>query len=64
MCDVEEHYVRNSPQKALQRSGTSKIQMSPEDKHRAVFGEGGQAEYLVAAKERNSETKQRRPTRL
>ena len=39
-------------------------QMSPEDKHRAVFGEGGQAEYLVAAKERNSETKQRRPTRL
>ena len=64
MCEVEELYVRISPQKALQRSGTQKMQMSPEDKHRAVFGEGGQAEYLVAAKERNSETKQRRPTRL
>ena len=38
--------------------------MSPEDKHKAAFGEGGQADYLVAAKERNSETKQRRPTRL
>ena len=38
--------------------------MSPEDKHKAVFGDSGQAESLVAAKERNSETKQRRPTRL
>lgn len=39
--------------------------MSPEDKHKAKFGEGGQADYLVAAKERNSETKQpRRSTRL
>jgi len=64
MLDVEEIYVHNSPQKNAQRSGYSKLQMSPEDKHKAAFGEGGQADYLVAAKERNSETKQRRPTRL
>jgi len=38
--------------------------MSPEDKHKAAYGEGGQADYLVAAKERNSETKQRRPARM
>ena len=61
---VEHLYVRNSPQKALQRAGHAKLQMSPEDKHKAKFGEGGQADYLVAAKERNSETKQRRPTRI
>lgn len=61
---VEHLYLRNSPQKARAHAGASKLQMSPEDKHKAAFGEGGQADYLVAAKERNSETKSRRPTRL
>ena len=61
----QEHlYLRNSPQKQRAASGVDKLQMSPEDKHKAAFGEGGQADYLVAAKERNSETKQRRATRL
>jgi len=61
----QEHlYLHDSPQKHRQPASVSKLQMSPEDKHKAAFGEGGQAEYLVAAKERNSETKQRRPTRL
>ena len=64
MLEVEENYARNSPQKEARRNGTSTLQMSPEDKHRAAFGEGGQADYLNSAKERNSETKQRRPTRL
>ena len=48
----------------MQRGRADKLQMSPEDKHKAAFGEGGQADYLVAAKERNSDTKQRRPTRM
>lgn len=61
---VEHLYLRNSPQKARAHAGASKLQMSPEDKHKAAFGEGGQADYLVAAKERNSENKMRRPTRL
>lgn len=61
---VEHIYVRDSPQKSMSHKRSSKLQMSPEDKHKAAFGEGGQADYLIGAKERNSETKQRKATRL
>ena len=39
-------------------------QMSPEDKRKAQHGETAQGNYLIAAKERNSETKQKRPREL
>ena len=61
---VEHIYLRNSPQKARAQNGTSKLQMSPEDKHKAAFGDVGQADHLIGAKERNSETKQKRPARV
>ena len=64
MCNVEHKYVHNSPQKEKRRNGTFALQMSPEDKHRAAFGESGQADYLNGAKAHNSETKSRRPARL
>ena len=40
------------------------LEMSPQDKIKAKQGEQAQGNYLIAAKERNSEQKQRRPTRL
>ena len=54
---VEELYLRDSPQKRMNALTNSPLQMSPEDKHKAAFGEGGQADYLVAAKTQNSDTK-------
>lgn len=38
--------------------------MSPEDKHKATYGEGGQADYLVAAKQQNSDTKKTKVARM
>jgi len=61
---VEHLYIKHlSPEKAsLKRMNTK--EMSPEDKRKARLGEHAQADYLIAAKERNSETKQKRPTRF
>ena len=39
---------------------TQKLNESPQDKHKALYGESHQANYLINAKERNSETKSRR----
>ena len=61
---VEHLYVRNSPLKKYKRINTMNLEMSPQDKIKAKQGEVSQGNYLIAAKERNSEQKQRRPTRL
>lgn len=50
--------------KALKRGDSHNLEMSPVDKFKAIAGEGGQGNYLLEAKERNSETKSRKPTRL
>ena len=61
---VEHLYIRQcSPEKAALRRANTK-EMSPEDKRKAHYGERAQGDYLIGAKERNSETKQKRPTRL
>ncbi len=59
LCQVECNYVQNSPQKLKMRRGQTSYEMSPEDKIRSIRGEGGQADYLIGAKERNSEQKQK-----
>ena len=58
MCQVESKYLHNSPQKQKKKNGLSNLEMSPEDKMKSIRGEGGQADYLIGAKERNSEQKQ------
>jgi hypothetical protein len=61
---VEHLYIKQcSPEKAALRRANTK-EMSPEDKRKAHYGERAQGDYLIGAKERNSETKQKRPTRL
>jgi len=39
---------------------TQKLNESPQDKHKAMYGETNQANYLNNAKQNNSETKSRR----
>jgi len=39
---------------------TLKLNESPQDKHKAMYGEHQQANYLIGAKGRNSETKSKR----
>ena len=48
----------------LRRDSTHHLEMSPTDKIKAINGETGQANYLLEAKERNSETKYKKPTRM
>lgn len=52
---VEHLYVRNSPLKKFKRVSTLNLEMSPQDKIKAKQGEVCQGNYLIAAKERNSE---------
>jgi hypothetical protein len=60
---VEHLYLRNSPTK--KRRGEH-LEMSPVDKIKSIKGEDGQANYLLEAKERNSEQKwsAKKPTRM
>jgi len=60
---VEHLYLRDSPMK-LRRGESHNLEMSPTDKLKSINGEIGQANYLLEAKERNSETKCKKPTRL
>lgn len=53
---VECRYVHNSPKKNLKR-GSTMMEMSPADKIKSRWGEQNQADYLIGAKERNSEQK-------
>lgn len=59
---VEHLYVRDSPMKCKRRM--DHLEMSPTDKIKSIKGEDGQANYLLEAKERNSETKSKRQMRL
>jgi cell division cycle 14 len=57
---VEHLYLRDSPIKKR----SEHLEMSPQDKLKSIKGEIGQANYLLEAKERNSERKCKRPTRM
>jgi hypothetical protein len=59
LCQVESNYVANSPVKQTMKRGITSYEMSPEDKIKSIRGEGGQADYLIGAKERHSEQKQK-----
>jgi hypothetical protein len=48
----------------LRRGSSNHLEMSPTDKIKSINGEIGQANYLLEAKERNSETKCKKPTRM
>ncbi len=39
---------------------TQKFNESPQDKHKAMYGETNQANYLINAKDRNSDVKSKR----
>lgn len=55
---VEHKYIMDSPVKMHKKYKTTKYQeMSPQDKQKAEKGELDQANYLIQAKERNSEQK-------
>lgn len=58
LTQVEHKYVANSPVKnsGVRRQHT--VEMSPADKIKSIKGELNQANYLIQAKERNSEKKQ------
>ena len=61
MVQQEPNYVLNSPIK-MNNAGFSQnnLEMSPLDKKIASRGEDNQGDYLIGAKERNSDCKQKR----
>jgi len=61
MVQQEPNYVLNSPIK-MHNVGYSQnnLEMSPQDKKIASKGEDAQGDYLIGAKERNSDCKQKR----
>mmetsp|Transcript_13613 Transcript_13613/g.23173 ORF Transcript_13613/g.23173 Transcript_13613/m.23173 type:complete len:117 (+) Transcript_13613:527-877(+) len=54
---MEPNYIftHHSAQKG--RMMEQKLNDSPQDKHKAMYGETNQANYLISAKDRNSESK-------
>lgn len=52
--------MRNSPIKNKGSMAMNNVDMSPVDKRCAEKGEEGQGAYLIDAKERNSDIKQKR----
>jgi len=58
---VEHKYIMDSPMKPQKKQSKQArhayLEMSPQDKQKAEKGESGQANYLIQAKERNSEQK-------
>jgi len=57
---MEPNYIHTHLSAQKSKLATQKFNESPQDKHKAMYGETNQANYLNNAKERNSETKSRR----
>lgn len=57
---MEPNYIHTHLSAQKSKLATLKLNESPQDKHKAMYGETNQANYLNNAKERNSETKSRR----
>ena len=54
---MEPNYIFTHHSAQKSRLMTQKLNESPQDKHKAMYGESQQANYLIGAKGRNSETK-------
>ena len=57
---MEPNYIHTHHSAQKSRLMTQKLNESPQDKHKAMYGETNQANYLNNAKQSNSETKSRR----
>lgn len=57
---MEPNYIMTHQSAQKSRMMTQKLNESPQDKHKAMYGETHQANYLIGAKGRNSETKCKR----
>lgn len=57
---MEPNYIHTHHSAQKSRLMTQKLNESPQDKHKAIYGETNQANYLNNAKQNNSETKSRR----
>lgn len=57
---MEPNYILSHMSAQKSRLATQKLNESPQDKHKAKYGESQQASYLIGAKGRNSETKSKR----
>lgn len=57
LIEQEQYYLRSGGNMSDTKN---KLQMSPQDKHKSKHGEAHQGNYLIQAKERNSETKNRK----
>ena len=54
---MEPNYIRTQQSAQKSKLMTKALNESPQDKHKAMYGETHQANYLIGAKGRNSETK-------
>jgi hypothetical protein len=54
---MEPNYIHSHFSAAKSKLMTQKLNESPQDKHKAKYGETHQANYLIGAKGKNSETK-------
>ena len=57
---MEPNYIHSLHSENKSKLMTQKLNESPQDKHKAMYGETNQANYLINAKDRNSETKSKR----
>jgi cell division cycle 14 len=57
---VEPKYIHTHHSAVKGRLMTQKFNESPQDKHKAMYGETNQANYLINAKDRNSDVKSKR----
>lgn len=57
---MEPNYIHTHHSAQKSKIMAQKLNESPQDKHKAMYGETNQANYLNNAKERKSETKSKR----
>lgn len=57
---MESNYIHTHHSAQKSKLMAQKLNESPQDKHKAMYGETNQANYLINAKDRNSENKCRR----
>lgn len=51
---MESNYIKNSHSVAKSKMMAQQLESSPIDKHKAMYGEQNQANYLILAKEKSS----------
>lgn len=48
---VQKNYIHTAASELRSKQMAEQLEMSPQDKHKAKFGEANQAQYLIMAKE-------------